>query len=48
MTTAAMARPSNLFYQSGTIRPMLDRAEGIYLYDASNTKLPPSDYRKMA
>lgn len=38
MTTAAMARPSNLFYQSGTIRPMLDRAEGIYLYDASGKR----------
>ena len=28
------ARPeSNLFYQSRQRRPMLDRAEGIYLYD---------------
>ena len=26
-------RPSNLFYQSKLARPMLDRAEGVYLYD---------------
>jgi adenosylmethionine-8-amino-7-oxononanoate aminotransferase len=38
MTTAAMARPSNLFYQSGTIRPMLDRAEGVYLFDTSGKR----------
>ncbi len=38
MTTAAMARPSNLFYQSGTVRPMLDRAEGVYLFDTSGKR----------
>lgn len=26
-------RPSNLFYQSGTRRPPVDRAEGIYIWD---------------
>jgi len=38
MTTAAMPRPSNLFYQSGTLRPMLDHAEGIYLYDTTGKR----------
>ena len=29
---------SNLFYQSGTSRPMLDRADGIYLYDVNGNR----------
>ncbi|MBW6507043.1 MAG: aspartate aminotransferase family protein [Rhodobacteraceae bacterium] len=33
-----MPRPSNLFYQSGTLRPMLDHAEGIYLYDTTGKR----------
>ncbi len=31
-------KPSNLFYQSHLARPMLDRAEGIYLYDANGKR----------
>ncbi|MBZ0261721.1 MAG: aspartate aminotransferase family protein [Hyphomicrobiales bacterium] len=38
MEKTATARPSNLFYQSGTIRPMLDRAEGVYLYDTAGKR----------
>jgi adenosylmethionine-8-amino-7-oxononanoate aminotransferase len=29
---------SNLFYQSGALRPMLERAEGIYLYDVNGNR----------
>jgi adenosylmethionine-8-amino-7-oxononanoate aminotransferase len=31
-------RPSNLFYQSKQTRPMLNRAEGIYLYDVNGNR----------
>jgi len=33
-----LPRKSNLFYQSKTHRPMLDRAEGIYLYDTDGNR----------
>ncbi|MDP3862160.1 MAG: aminotransferase class III-fold pyridoxal phosphate-dependent enzyme, partial [Phaeovulum sp.] len=38
MTAVAEARTSNLFYQSGTVRPMLDHGEGVYLYDVSGKR----------
>lgn len=38
MTKPAAARTSNLFYQSGTPRPMLDHGEGVYLYDVSGKR----------
>ena len=38
MTKPTAARTSNLFYQSGTPRPMLDRGEGVYLYDVSGKR----------
>lgn len=34
----AATRPSNLFYQSRLARPMLDRAEGVYLYDTTGKR----------
>lgn len=33
-----MTRSSNLFYQSRLARPMLDRAEGIYLWDTTGKR----------
>ncbi|NMM43303.1 aspartate aminotransferase family protein [Rhodospirillaceae bacterium KN72] len=33
MTATALRPPSHLFYQTRQRRPMLDRGEGIYLYD---------------
>lgn len=33
-----MSQTSNLFYQSGTTRPFLDRGEGIYLIDKSGKR----------
>ena len=38
MKTSGADLKSNLFYQSRLTRPMLDRSEGIYLYD---TTRPP-------
>ena len=38
MNTILSQRPSNLFYQSKQTRPMLDRAEGIYLYDVNGNR----------
>ncbi len=38
MEKTTTPRQSNLFYQSGTPRPMLDRAEGIYLYDTAGKR----------
>jgi len=32
------SRPSNLFYQSRLTRPMLDRAEGVYLWDTTGKR----------
>jgi adenosylmethionine-8-amino-7-oxononanoate aminotransferase len=34
----APGQPSNLFYQSRLRRPLLDRAEGIYLWDANGKR----------
>jgi len=34
----AASQESNLFYQSGSRRPLLDRASGIYLWDVSGKR----------
>ena len=38
MNTLTDQHQSNLFYQSHSNRPMLDRAEGIYLYDVNGKR----------
>lgn len=38
MTTETGSPPSKLFYQSRLARPMLDRAEGVYLYDVDGRR----------
>ncbi len=38
MNLQSDTRPSNLFYQSRLARPVLDYAEGVYLYDTSGKR----------